>query len=155
MPYFDTFDLETIDILLISQYVHLSLLPSSVCEDDTIETDMMGTYIGIDDEGDSGSSHRVRLSQEIYPAVLWVSPALGSVSLEQTSNKICSPSCRLRAFVLIACHAHAATVVLLLFRPAPYWIASTADDMLSVSISTTQPHYPSFSPRRPSRVVFL
>ena len=46
MPYFDTFDLETIDILLISQYVHLFPLSYGASAMKTIKIGMLGLFVG-------------------------------------------------------------------------------------------------------------
>jgi hypothetical protein len=60
MPYFDTFDLETIDILLISQYV--SVFPFSFQQyvDKCLANELSGFACGTDFEDDQDNSERWR-----------------------------------------------------------------------------------------------
>jgi hypothetical protein len=58
MPYFDTFDLETIDILLISQYVLPFPFPLDQYADKDLEKGVLGIVCGTDFEDEHDNSER-------------------------------------------------------------------------------------------------
>jgi hypothetical protein len=99
MPYLDTFDLETIDILLISQYVLSFPFSASAVVDKHLEEGGLGFFQrqGFEDENDN-SREIVIIAGRVTQTVPWASPTSQIVLLEQTGNTNLFTVHHLRAF---------------------------------------------------------
>ena len=158
MPYFDTFDLETIDILLISQYVFPFIFVYKQLLDKPVEDGLLGLARRTEIEDDPKTRHgEMAFIVQACSSYSWVSPFGQTVLLEQTGNTILFtiPSFMCFSSTISRMHGPLPFFVLRPMLLVAHLNVYKADDDIPVSISTTSPPFLSSFPKLHSKAASL